>query len=99
MKIVQFNNGKYGIRSFWFFGWRYYDLDTLCSCECGGITYESYSRGTKTRNVYDIYFHDCQRSDLNYVKRLYEFLKDRNQHVPFYKVVKVFSDQELEDQE
>lgn len=26
MKIVQFSNGKYGVRTYWFFGWRYLDL-------------------------------------------------------------------------
>ncbi len=26
MKIVKFENGKYGVRGSWFFGWRFKDL-------------------------------------------------------------------------
>jgi len=26
MKIVRFENGKYAIRTFWFFGWNFLDL-------------------------------------------------------------------------
>lgn len=27
-KLVKFNNGRYGIRSYWFFGWFFVDLVT-----------------------------------------------------------------------
>lgn len=27
MKIVKFNNGKYGVRTYWFFGWSFIGID------------------------------------------------------------------------
>lgn len=27
MRLVQFDDGKYGVRSYWLFGWRFVDLE------------------------------------------------------------------------
>lgn len=45
MKLIQFDNGKFGVRAHWFFGWRFYDLrndgffwpkSSIFFCDCMG---------------------------------------------------------------
>jgi len=53
MKIVQFENGKYGVRTFWFLGWWFLDLTS--------VTF-------KWRQC-DAWFHCCLTDDLEKVKQ------------------------------
>jgi len=46
MRLVKFKNGKYGLRTFWFFGWHFRDLANI--------------KFNWTRS--DRYFEDCQGS-------------------------------------
>ncbi len=46
MKIVQFSNGKYGVRTYWFFGWYFIDTKPVCNTLC--------------RPIGDDYFYHCQ---------------------------------------
>ena len=58
MKIVQFANGQYGIRKYWFWGWFFVDLKNPYTFE--------WVRGT-------IYFSNCM-GDLAKVKEVYFML-------------------------
>lgn len=56
MKIVDFGNGKFGLRRFWFFGWYYVDLkDHKFSWPSGSPLFKSECIGTleQVRGVRD----------------------------------------------
>jgi hypothetical protein len=39
MKKVKFANSKYGVRTYWFFGWHFLDLESPVYSWKGGTTY------------------------------------------------------------
>lgn len=46
MKLVEFSNGKWGIRTYWWFGWHFLDFDD----------------NTTSRRQSSVYFRYCQTS-------------------------------------
>lgn len=58
MKLVQFENGEYGVRTNWFFGWRFLDLKDSQHrwrpsdgffCDCKGSEEEALSAMKRVR--------------------------------------------------
>jgi len=62
MKIVKFDNGNYGIRMHWFFGWRFYNF---------GVKHTTCAVG-------DPYFHQAQMYDKDIVIREYNKLTGKS---------------------
>lgn len=51
MKLVKFKDGSYGIRSNWFFGWRFYDLYYFNCLRKKGDKYFPHCKGTKDQCI------------------------------------------------
>ena len=47
MKLIEFSNGTFGVRRYWFFGWHFMDLKSTNFAWNKGDLYFSHCQGTR----------------------------------------------------
>ena len=66
MKLVKFENGKYGVRLYWFFGWRFLSVPYSGGYIWSGVRYiNSYCQGTKEEAENALKKYQCKYNIVN----------------------------------